>query len=146
MKIIRLMLYVIILVALFFVPLQRVNIANLEPIQGIWMCFENDTIVVETDTADRGTGDTVKQAIENMKQNSSGIVYLDTADYLFVSEDAQEEIAAMKPFVNKTVKLCQWDGESGFDDAIKYAESHKKGLQIKRWSEGSKLPEIEPVK
>lgn len=142
----RIVLYVLILAALFFVPLQRVEIANLEPIQAVWMYRENGNVVLETDTEDKGSGVTVADALTDMKNNSSGIVYLDTAQYLFVSEAATEEIRVAQPYLKNSVRLCIWDGQGDFENAVKYADSHKIGLKIREWEKVGNLPELPPVK
>ena len=139
---IRKLFYTVILGALFFAPLKRVEIANLEPIQAVWMYHVDGTLVLETDTQDKGSGATVAQALENMKASSPGIIYLDTAQYLFVSEDAQTQIPALQPYVKGTVRLCLWDGQGDIVDAVKYADAHKLGEKMKRWEQGGKLPEI----
>lgn len=146
MRAVRITLYIVILSALFFMPVQHAEIASLEPIQGVWMHLENGNIVLQTDTEDKGVGDTVENALADMKKNSSGIIYLDTAQYLFTSETAQSQIQALQTVVKGSVMLCQWDGQGSVDEAVKYADSHKIGLPIRKWTEGSKLPEIPPVK
>ena len=142
----RIVLYVVILAALFFVPLQRVEIANLEPIQAVWMYRENGDIVLETDTEDKGSGITVVDALTDMKNNSSGIVYLDTAQYLFVSETAKEDIYAIQPYLKNSVQLCIWNGQGELKSAVEYADSHKICLKIREWEKIGNLPELPPVK
>ena len=142
----RIVLYVAILAALLFVPLQRVEIANLEPIQAVWMYRENGNVILETDTEDKGSGATVTDALNNMKNKSPGIVYLDTAQYLFVSETAKEDIYAIQPYLKKSVRLCIWNGQGDLKNAVKYADSHKISLKIREWEKVGNLPELPPVK
>ena len=145
MKALRIILYALILIALFFVPLQRVEIANLEPIQGIWMYGNNETVFLETDTEDKGSGNTVEEALADMKENSPGIIYLDTAQYLFVDEGAQQYISALSPYVKGGVRLCLWNGQGGITEAIKYVDAHKIGCKIKDWVPSSKMTELPPL-
>lgn len=139
---IRIILYILILNALWFAPLNRVEIANLEPIQAVWMNKEDGQILLKTDTGSRGTGQTVADALANLKETSPSIVYLDTAEYLLVSENAEEEIAALAPYVKKSVRLCQWDGEGDVEWAVKYANAHKIGTKICHWKTADKLPNL----
>ena len=139
---IRKLLYAVILGALFFAPLNRVEIANLEPIQAVWMYYADGELVLETDTEDKGSGVTAAEALDAMKSSSPGIIYLDTAQYLFVSEDAQAQISALQPYVKDAVRLCLWDGQGNIADAVKYADAHKLGEKMKSWKQGGKLPEI----
>ena len=137
----RVFLYILILGALFFVPLERVEIAKLEPVQGVWMYEEDGRIVLETDTKDKGVGTTAKEALENMKKQSSGIIYLDTAQYLLVT-NAEEQISTLKQHLKGSVQLCGWSGEGGLSDAILYADAHKIGLKLRDWRENVNLPNL----
>lgn len=142
----RIVLYVVILAALFLVPLQHIEIANLEPIQAVWMHKENGNVVLETDTEDKGRGVTVADALDDMKRNSTGIIYLDTAQFLFVSEVAHEEIRTVQPYLRKSVRLCRWDGDGNMKLAVEYADSHKIGLKMKDWEMIGNLPELSLAK
>ena len=138
----RTVLYIVLLGALFFVPLERMEIANLEPIQAVWMYEDGVEIILETDTEDRGVGRTVREALDDMKQNSTGIVYLDTAQYLFVADGAETLIDSIRPFLKGNVQLCLWDGQGALNDAIKYADSRGLGEKLRNWERDVKLPNL----
>ncbi len=138
----RIVAYVIILAALFFAPLQSAEIANLEPIQAVWLCTEGQTVRMITDTEDKGSGATVEDALAEMKTNSAGIVYLDTAQYLLVSESAMDKIPEIQPYLRKSVKVYLWEGQGDFHEAVKYADAHKLGVTLKQWKHGEKLHKI----
>ena len=142
MKTFRWILYAVILGALFLAPLQRIDIANLKPIEAVWMYVENGTVFLETDTNDKGEGPSAEAALENMKNNSIGVVYLDTSQYLFISESAERVIPEVGLYLKGSVKLCIWDGLGEIGDAVKYAESHNLGLELRKWKGIGNLPEI----
>ena len=139
---VRIILYCVILSALLFVPLQRIEIANLEQIQAVWLHQENGDVILETDTADIGIGATVEEALIDMKANSTGIVYLDTAQYVFVSAEMLQQIPMLKPFVKLSVRLCRWEGQGGIQTAKAYADARDLGLKLSKWQGSSNLPEI----
>ena len=142
MKSIRVVLYVLILTALCFAPLQSVEIAKLEPVQAVWLHAENGKMILETDTNSYGQGATVIDALADMKQNSSGVVYLDTAQYLFVSQSTEHAILSISPHIKSSVYLCSWEGQGSIQEAVKYADAHKIGIKLKNWSGVVKLPEL----
>ncbi|MBR4017437.1 MAG: hypothetical protein IKK11_06465 [Oscillospiraceae bacterium] len=142
MKTIRILAYTLILSALFFVPLDRVEIADLEPIQAVWLFQDGEEIILKTDTEDIGKGATVQEALINMKENSSGIIYLDTAQYLLVSQSAQQQIADMQPYLKGSALVCIWNGQGDMSEAVKYADSHKVGGKLKNWKPDSELPSL----
>ena len=132
-----------ILFPLFFVPLQRIEIANLKPIEAIWINNDMEFVKIETDTGDLGFGKTIEEAVDDLKKNSTGIIYLDTAKFVFADEMSNGELIAFKPFVKRNVRLCIWSGEGSFADAVQYADAHDIGVRYKDWEQGSNLPEIE---
>ena len=146
MRVVRVILYTLILALLFFVPLHRIEIANLKPVEAVWMTMQDCNIVLLTDTGVGGRGITVEKALTDMKENSLGIVYLDTARYLFVSDSAVEEISAIASIVNGTIELCKWEGHGGIKAAVKYADSHNMGVKLSKWNGLGKMPELPPLK
>lgn len=138
----RKILYALILGSLFFAPLNRIEIANLEPIQAVWMYQTDGKLVLETDTKDKGSGATVEEALTDMKNSSPGIIYLDTAQYLLVAEGTEHQIAALQPHVKDTIYLCLWDGQGSLADGVKYADAHNVGVKLNKWKSNSKLPSL----
>ena len=142
----RILCYILILNALWFVPLDRIDIADLAPVRGVWLSVEEGNLTLETDTGARGTGTTVEEALQNLKKTSLGIVYLDTAEYVLLSESAIEHIGGLIPYIKQSAHLCLWDGEGEIETAIKYAHAHKLGTKIRHWKTDVKLPNLPPQK
>lgn len=137
----RIILYGLILGALFFAPVESAEVAKLEPVQAVWMYTEGDSIVLETDTQDKGSGATVEEALADMKQKSAGIIYLDTAEYVLVTA-AEQEIPTLEPYIKGSARLCQWDGNGELDEAVKYMDAHRLGTKVRRWKPNDKLPNL----
>lgn len=137
----RIIIYCIILVGILFLPTERMEIRDLEPIQAVWMYSEEGNVVLKTDTEDEGRGENVQKALEDMKTKSSGIVYLDTAQFLLVSESTQEYISEIRPYLKGKVRVSLWDG-GDLQNAAKYMQAHKFGVKLKQWSNAVKMPKI----
>lgn len=138
----RMIIYALILGALWFAPLDRIEIANLEPVEAVWMYLENGNVVLETDTEDKGTGATAEEALADMKENSTGIIYLDTARYLFLGEGGRDRIGELSEWLKRSVRLCEWDGIGSLKEVVKYADAHKIGEKIQSWKRSGKLPNL----
>ena len=134
-------LYILILGALFFAPVESAEVAKLEPVQAVWMYMEEDRIVLETDTEDKGSGATVEEALKDMKRKSAGIIYLDTAQFVLVT-GTERQIAALVPYIKDSVRLCQWDGKGGLSEAVKYADAHAVGTEVRHWKPDVKVPNL----
>lgn len=137
----RVVVYILILTALAFIPVKGQDVADLEPIQAVWLSRQEDGIVLKTDTGDQGKGKTVKEALDNMKQQSTGIVYLDTAQFLLVSENALGDVENIRPYLKGKVLLCLWEGGK-LEEAAKYLQAHEIGVKMKKWRMEDKLPKL----
>ena len=137
----RIVIYCIILTGILCIPVKRMEIRDLEPIQAVWMYVEDGNIVLQTDTEDEGRGKNVPDALEDMKNKSSGIVYLDTAQFLLVSEKAQQQVGELSPYLKDKVKISLWDG-GDLKEVARYMQSHKIGVKLGKWSHKVKLPKL----
>ncbi len=138
----NIILYALTVLGLMLLPLERADVADLEPIQAVWIQSEENTVTLMTDTEDRGTGATVAEALEDMKKRSLGIVYLDTAQYLLVSDGAQEYLLQIKSILKESVKVCLWDGQGSVSDGAKYMDAHKIGVKLREYTPEINLPRI----
>lgn len=135
-------LYLLIIAGLLLAPVGQMDIGVLEPIQAVWLSSAEGKLILETDTEDKGAGKTVTEALQDMKQRSQGIVYLDTAQFLLVSEDMVSEIPEIKEYLKGSVKVCLWTGEGEIADAARYMQAHKIGVRLSRWTPEVKLPNL----
>lgn len=129
----RRILYIVVLALLFLAPVERLDVARLEPVQTVAISREADTIVVQTDTDNKGIGKTVDQAIENLEDTTPGVIYLDTAEYLLVAENAQDIVHALRSYLTPSVKVALWDGEGSVQSAAKYLGVRKDLQKLKDW-------------
>ena len=129
----RRVLYAALIVPLFFVPLNRVNVADLLPIEAVAMYMDGNQVILETDTEHKGYGENAEKALASLKQNTPAVVYLDTAEYLLVAPDAAEQVESLRPHLKPSVKVCVWKAEGKVKDAAKYLEIHKDLPSLKTW-------------
>lgn len=130
----RRLLYFAILLALLFVPLNRVEISKLLPVEAVAVYMDGEDVVLETDTAHMGKGATIAQALESLKKNTPGVVYLDTARYLLVSEKAVGQVDGLRPFLKPSVRVCLWEAKGMVKDALEYVEIHQKPPKLRDWT------------
>lgn len=120
----RIVLYIVILAILFFVPLERVDVAKLLPIEAVAVYMDEGNVVLETDTEHKGRGADVPQALESLKENTSTVVYLDTAKFLILSEDARLHLNALRSYLKPSVKVCIGDARGQVKNVAKYLDVH----------------------
>lgn len=116
----RIVIYIVILLSLTLAPVKPLDLANLEPVQTVSVRYEQNKIILETDTENRGEGETVAEAVADLKKKSPGVIYLDTAQYLLITKDAVHYIEDLGNYLKDRVLVCLWDGRGSIKMADKY--------------------------
>ena len=136
----RIILYVLLMAAALLAPVERADVGKLRPIETVSVYTEQGWVVLRTDTDDLGIGQTALQALQNMKDTASGTIYLDTARYLLLEEDAQDAAEELRAVLKDKVQLCIASREIEPADATKYLSAHNGLTRMKTWKVGQKLP------
>ena len=129
----RIIIYIVILALMMLAPVERVDVAKLLPIEAVAVYVEGDTVVLETDTEDKGKGDSAADALKNLKEVTPAVVYLDTAEYLLVSKDALSQIDALRQILKPSVKVCVCDARDNVKHVSKYLEVHGDAVPLRDW-------------
>ncbi len=132
----RKILYIVILGMLFFAPLERLDIAKLLPVKAVAMYMENDQVVLETDTAYLGRGDSAISALTDLKEKTPAVVYLDTAEYLLVEQNAVEYVDMLRQELKPSVKVCVCQAAGRVKEAVEYLEVHSNLPKLQHWNGG----------
>ena len=138
----KIFMYITILLIVMWIPVKRIDISDLEPIQAIWINKENGKYIVTTDTEDYGVGETVQDAVQAMKEKCEKIIYLDTAKFLLVSDNCRDAIGEISEFLKENVSICVWNGEGELVNAAQYMHAHDVGIKVKDYFIGLNLPTI----
>ena len=139
-KVKRILLYAIILIALLAAPVESMNVGELIPIEAVSIYKEAGTFIMETDTGNSGKGETVALALQNLKDTASGRIYLDTARYLLVMGDAQEEVQQLRPLLRRSVKLAVMGQPVEMESVAKFLDAHDGLPKLKHWKYDIELP------
>ena len=138
----RMLLYVGILAALLAAPVERLDVGKLHPVQVVSVSKQNGWVVIQTDTGDRGIGETGAQALKNMEETTSGVIYLDTAEYLLLSKDAEDALTQLRTALKPKTGVCYAGEGVDLKEAGKFLSSHADLPRLKEWKEGQELPVI----
>ena len=116
----RIVIYIIVLALLLFAPLHRLDVALLEPAEVLAMRVTDSVVELETDIGHKGQGKTVDEAIKDLKENTPGVIYLDTAKYLLLTKEATACAQQLWSYLRRSIKVCMWDGQSSVSGAAEY--------------------------
>ena len=116
----RILLYTVILALLLFAPVKRLNIAQLQPVETVAVSVTDGKVMIQTDTKQQGTGETVAEAVQMLEATTPGVIYLDTAQYLLITASAEAYADQLRPYLQGDTKVCIWDGKSSVKEAAQY--------------------------
>ena len=129
----RRLLYTLLLALVLCVPLKRINIADLLPVEGLAVYMEDGLIALETDTAHKGVGQTVGEALASLKESTPKMIYLDTVKYLLVSEDATEQVEALDECLKSSVKVAVCEAKGKVNEVAQYLRLNLDMPTLKQW-------------
>ena len=125
----RKLVYVLIVVSLFFVPLERVQIERLLPVKAVAVYRNDDAFRIELDNGQMGSGASVKDAIDGLKRGSTSLVYLKTTEYLFVASEISD-IEDFKDQFKSTVKIYRINASGRVAELADYLDAHGKNTDL----------------
>ena len=139
----RCLIYILIMIAVLSVPLERTDVADLHPVQTVALYQTSTGYRIETDTKDAGEGETVSQAFNDLKRTTPGVIYLDTADYFVVSKSAEKAIDEMRQFLKKGVQICYFAGQVDLLAVSEFLSVQDRIPYLRDWKPGDPLPVLD---
>lgn len=125
---------------------QEMDIGKLQPVELIHIYKESNVIVVRTDTGDLGIGSTLDQAFGNMKQTSVGEIFLETVDYVLLSEEMKDKMPELEQTLRPAAHILVASARINPEDARAYLNAHPTKVTLKDCMAGeSKLPKLMTV-
>lgn len=127
----RTLIYIVVLAAALMIPQEGTDVGKLLPVELVHLYYIEDQLAIETDTGDLGRGATVEVALQDLKDTTAGMVFLDTADYLLVSERALGEITEVRRFLKTSVRVCMAEPGIDLTAAAEFLAVHKPAATLK---------------
>ena len=101
----KLILYILVIVSAVLTPSERSDVGKLIPVELVFIYKEDSTIVIETETGDKGNGNTVEEAITDLHQCAAGLIFLDTAQYLLISRECVDQLEVMGRYLKDNTQI-----------------------------------------
>lgn len=128
----RKILSIVILMLSLAAPVKRLDVAKLQPVETVAIYYSGNAVVLETDTGDVGQGSTAAKALQDLKESACSVIYLDTAEYLLIGQNAQNAAAELRPFLKDSVKVGSYHG-GDIKKETAYWEIHGDLPKLKTW-------------
>lgn len=114
------------------------DVGKLQPVQAVMVQLENGKLRLLTDTEATGRGENVPEAIEDMNKTADARVYLDTADYLLLSEGAEAYLPQLQEYLRPSCCLCAVAGQIDMTKVGTFLELHQPEQTLTRYEAGER--------
>ena len=139
----KILLYILIAACALAAPVHGTDIGKLRPVQAISIRKESAQYIIETDTGDRGKGKTGMDALADLKATTPAVIYLDTADYLMLGENADPALEELRGKLKRNIRLCRITEKINPKQAAEYLRVHQNLPRLKVWKMTDNLPILE---
>ena len=130
----NIILYSLLLGSALLLPRQGTDVGKLLPVELISIYKEADAFVIATDAGATGTGDTIENAVMDMKATAAANVYLDTADFLLISDLSDEEVETLREILKPSIRVCETEGRVSPKRAADYLRIHRPEQRLGEWT------------
>ena len=113
-------------------PFDGTDIAKLHPVEVLMVSHIGNALLLQTDSGMSGTGENIEEALLSLRLSTSGNIFLDTANYLLVTQDCKEQIIRLWDYVRPACQVYYYKGEGKYEEIGKYLESHPSQATVLR--------------
>lgn len=111
-------------------PFQGTDVAKLYPVEVVSLSQDGKDIQVKTDTEAQGRGESLRLAFADMEQTAKGKIFLETANYLLISENCETLLPALKDYLRPACQVCIYKGDRELKEIGPFLESHPTGVAL----------------
>ena len=120
--------------------------SDLRPAALLYIYKEDGRTIIVTDTNDVGIGDSLNAALDDMHKTSAGEVFLDTVDYVLVTEQTKNCIPELMQILRPSANLVMATGEIDVKSASEFLAIHRSEISLKDYmQEAQELPKMMTV-
>ena len=107
---------------------SRTDVAKLRPVEVVVVTCSEKIIKIQTDTGDVGVGEDLTQAVEQLKTTTPAEIFLETAEYLLISEECRSMVPELMEYLRPSCSVCILEGEPEMDNVGTFLKIH--GLEV----------------
>ena len=113
---------------------------KLIPVELVQILRTEQGYVVRTDTENRGSGETLSQAFADLKDKASGEIFLETAEYVLLTENARDCVRNLSGYFRPGTQIYQAPPLEDLAFAAEYLGQHSVSSPLFRLEEAGELP------
>ncbi len=113
-----------------WMPFEGSDVAKLEPVEVVWVQQVADSVRVKTDTDNMGTGKNLSAAFQNLKDSTPGRVFLETADYVLINQEAASILPELAQYLRPASGVCILESNAELDEIAQFLNAHSPKVSL----------------
>lgn len=123
------------------------DVARLQPVEVVSVARTEGQLLIWTDTGDSGNGEDLGSAIKDLKEGASAEVFLETAEYLLISEGCRDLLPELMDHLRPSCLVCRLEGEPELETVAAYLRIHQPEVTLMEYRAGiTELPTLRAEK
>ena len=139
-------LYIVFFLAarlLFGEPFEGSDVAKLQPVQLLRVSLTENGVLLETETGDLGEGQNVREALDDMKAGASANIFLETAEFLLVTDGARDLLPELTEVLRPGCAVCVAPDFADLKQVAAYLSVHRPDVSLNDVRAGkAKMPHL----
>lgn len=122
---------------------HRTDVGKLEPAELLYIYEEDGAVMAATDTGNLGIARELSGAMRNIKESAAGVVFLDTVDYVLVTEETKELLGQLERDLRPGTKVVLTTGPLALENLGRFLHVHNPELRLCDYLAGQRnLPKL----
>ena len=118
--------------ALLWNPAEPRDVGKLIPVELVQLSRDRDGVTVRTDTGNKGWGENLEEAMEDLKRKASGEIFLESAEYVLLTGDMLESIPALPGYFRPGTQVYEAPVLEDLEGAAAYLGQNNRGSPLFR--------------
>ena len=99
------------------------DISELKPVWVVYLYMDGETLCIETDTGDSGSGKDLAEAASDLRSDADGEIFLETAEFLILSPEVAVT-SLFYQYLRPGCRICQAENPPDLETAADYLTAH----------------------
>jgi len=123
---------------LLLLPQRGTDVGELLPVEVLLIEKEAGQYAVTTDTGNSARGDSLEAAMDTLRDTASGVIFLDTADYVLLTGETLDCMDALPNFVRPGTKVYAVEDVLDLEEIGSFLQAHGPEAPLYRLQKGKK--------
>ena len=124
-------------------PVKGTDVGKLLPVELVQISRTETGYVVRTDTENMGEGETLAQAVENMRDTAQGEIFLETTEYVLLTRETMQCLPDLPEFFRPGTEVYAAPPLEDLEQASAFLRAHSRQSPLFRLMGETRLPELE---